>query len=337
MPKLLVRDDCTVKCLTTPATRLALLFFSLLVALTNAHAGKTYYVAATGDDANPGTQQQPWRHLNHAIKSTGMGDTVYVRAGAYFEGGEIWFRPGQGGAAGAWKTLKAFPGEDVVLETRLLIEASYVRVQGFRMASGKSIITRRNGAAPASHVEIIDNRLAGFYRYGAIEIAGDDILVEGNEIALDGAGSTLDHGIYVHYGRNKIIRRNRITGPHGYGIHVYEENKYPVSPDINDVIIESNYIASSVARAGIIVTCAQGVKIANVTIRQNVIKNNAQAAIKIASDRVAKVSIINNTFVENREQSIVVEGGREVVIRNNIREKEKNGSAVAQQHRLLRR
>jgi hypothetical protein len=226
-------------------------------------------------------------------------------------------RSGQGGAAGAWKTFKAFPGEEVRLDTRLLIEASYVRVQGFRMASGKSIITRRNGAAPASHIEIISNRLAGFYKYGAIEIAGDDILVEGNAIALNGAGSTLDHGIYVHYGRNKIIRGNCITGAHGYGIHVYEENKYRLSPDINGVIIEGNYIANSVAAAGIIVTSAKGVKIVNVTIRQNVITKNARGAIKIASERVAKVSILHNIIVDNQDQSIIVEGGREVIIRNN--------------------
>jgi hypothetical protein len=295
----------------------ALLFFALAVVFSNVHAGRIYYVATTGDDANTGTKQQPWRHLNHAIKSAGPGDTVYVRAGAYFEGGEIWFRPGQGGAAGAWKTFKALPGEDVVLETRLLIEASYVRVQGFRLASGKSIITRRNGTTPISHIEVINNRLAGYYRYGAIVIAGDDILVEGNEIALDGAGSVLDHGIYVHYGRNKIIRRNRITGAPGYGIHVYEENKYSASPDIDGVIIEGNYIANSVARAGIIVTCAQGVRIANVTIRQNLITKNAQGGIKIASQRVAKVSVLNNIVVDDCEQSVVVEGAREVVIRNN--------------------
>jgi hypothetical protein len=307
----------TVKFFSLPATRLVFLFFYLAVVFSDAHAGRIFYVAITGDNTQPGTEQQPWRTLNHAIKCSGSGDTVYVRAGAYFEGGEIWFRPGHGGAAGAWKTFKAFPGEDVVLETRLLIEANFVRVQGFRMASGKSIITRRNGATPVSHVEILDNRLAGYYRYGAIEIAGDDILVEGNEIALDGAGSTLDHGIYVHYGRNKIIRRNRITGAPGYGIHVYEENKYPASPDIDGVIIEGNYIANSVARAGIIVTCAQGVKIANVTIRQNVISKNAQGGIKIASERVAKVSVLNNIVVENCDQSIIVNGARQVTLRNN--------------------
>jgi hypothetical protein len=307
----------TVKTFSRPTTRLVFLFFSLAVVFTNVHAGQIYYVAITGDNAKPGTERQPWRNLNHAIKSAGPGDTVYVRAGAYFEGGEIWFRPGQGGAAGAWKTFKAFPGEDVVLETRLLIEASYVRVQGFRLASGKSIITRRNGTAPLSHVEIVNNRLAGFYKYGAIEIAGDDILVEGNEIALDGTGSTLDHGIYVHYGKNKIIRGNRITGAPGYGIHVYEENKYPVSPDINGVVIEGNAIANSAARAGIIVTCAPNVKITNVTIRQNVITKNAQGGIKIASERVAKVSVLDNIVVDDCDQSIIVEGAREIIMRNN--------------------
>ncbi len=42
-----------------------------------------YYVATTGDDANPGTLDQPFATLQKGAKTAVAGDTVYIRGGTY--------------------------------------------------------------------------------------------------------------------------------------------------------------------------------------------------------------------------------------------------------------
>jgi len=49
-------------------------------------AGHTYYVAPTGNDANPGTLSRPWRTIQPAADTLGTGDTVYIRRGLTMNG-----------------------------------------------------------------------------------------------------------------------------------------------------------------------------------------------------------------------------------------------------------
>ncbi len=44
-----------------------------------------YYVAPTGNDANPGTQSQPWRTIQKAANTLTAGEKVYIRVGTYHE------------------------------------------------------------------------------------------------------------------------------------------------------------------------------------------------------------------------------------------------------------
>lgn len=49
-------------------------------------APTTYYVSTTGNDANPGTQAQPWKTLIKACNTvTNAGDTIHIAAGTYVE------------------------------------------------------------------------------------------------------------------------------------------------------------------------------------------------------------------------------------------------------------
>jgi len=47
--------------------------------------GNTYYVSLSGNDGNPGTQQQPWRSVQRAANTAVAGDTVIVHEGSYRE------------------------------------------------------------------------------------------------------------------------------------------------------------------------------------------------------------------------------------------------------------
>lgn len=81
-----------------------------------------FYVATNGDDAWTGTLPEPnaqktdgpWRTIHYAARSTKPGDTVYVRAGTYYE----WVRLNSthSGTQAAPKTLATYPGEQVTLD-----------------------------------------------------------------------------------------------------------------------------------------------------------------------------------------------------------------------------
>lgn len=45
--------------------------------------GPAFYVAPSGDDANPGTEEAPWRSLQHAFDATPAGGIAYMRGGTY--------------------------------------------------------------------------------------------------------------------------------------------------------------------------------------------------------------------------------------------------------------
>ncbi len=78
-------------------------------------AGSTYYVAADGDDAAPGSFDQPWATLAKAAATIAAGDTVYVRGGLYRPTARIAFvdlRAPEGGRT----SIIGYPGETAVFD-----------------------------------------------------------------------------------------------------------------------------------------------------------------------------------------------------------------------------
>src|SRR5262245_47284757 len=52
---------------------------------TIANGPKRFVDAKRGNDAAAGTEQAPWRTLQHAARQLRPGDTLYLREGTYFE------------------------------------------------------------------------------------------------------------------------------------------------------------------------------------------------------------------------------------------------------------
>lgn len=84
-------------------------------------SGHDYFVAATGNDAGPGTWKRPWKTIQHAANLAGPGDTVYVRKGVYHELVTI---PNSGTQAGGYITFESFPGEIAILDGSTLTPPS---------------------------------------------------------------------------------------------------------------------------------------------------------------------------------------------------------------------
>ncbi len=88
-------------------------------------APRTLHVATTGNDANPGSADKPWRTIGHAAASVAPGDTVLVHGGTYTE----TVRMRVTGDHSRPILFRAAPGEKAVLDGKQQIR---VGVQIFR-------------------------------------------------------------------------------------------------------------------------------------------------------------------------------------------------------------
>lgn len=76
--------------------------------------GPSYFVdAAKGDDGQDGTEQRPWKTVGRAVTQLQPGETVYLRAGTYYE----TVRIAVSGTPERPIAIRAYPGELVVLDS----------------------------------------------------------------------------------------------------------------------------------------------------------------------------------------------------------------------------
>ncbi len=127
-----------------------------------------YYVATTGNDANAGTFNAPWRTFEKAANNATPGSTVFFRVGTYEK---AWLQVS--GTANNYITFKNYGCEQVIIDggstntntTLVGIEnKSYIRIQGlhFQNAIGNfsSAIYIIDGS---HHIEIIDNKVSNIH------------------------------------------------------------------------------------------------------------------------------------------------------------------------------
>jgi hypothetical protein len=132
--------------------------------------GSGYWVATDGDDAGPGTHDEPWATLQHAADTVRPGATVYVREGVYEQQLDVRVS----GAPGRPVTFAAALGERVVLDgSSLEVPAGqsamiaidggrYLTIRGFEITGYRS---DASGHVPigilvtgaADHVRLVDN------------------------------------------------------------------------------------------------------------------------------------------------------------------------------------
>jgi hypothetical protein len=73
---------------------------------------KRFVDAKQGNDSAAGTEQAPWRTLQHAVRQLNAGETLYLREGAYFEHVSLT----RSGTADAPIMIRSYPGEMAVLD-----------------------------------------------------------------------------------------------------------------------------------------------------------------------------------------------------------------------------
>ncbi len=147
VPRLSSRGTTTVKN-TITGLIVAAYFASLLQAAT-------YYVAPQGNDANPGTEGQPWRTLQHAANRITAGDEVIIMPGAYDE--RVVLPRGKSGSPEGWIVFRShLPGQAFIkgFEGN---SNNFIRIQGFAITYDKSSWKGGGIWLHGSHWEILDN------------------------------------------------------------------------------------------------------------------------------------------------------------------------------------
>jgi hypothetical protein len=155
-----------------------------------AHAGNTYYVALSGNDAASGGQDSPWRSLQHAADSVSPGDSVYIHGGAYGE--DVVFRVS--GRDAAPILFAAAPGATVT-------------VQALELASG------------VAHLNIANLTIDGFEVWGvSLEGSNHHVMLSGLHVRGGEAGlhfTTGDTGSPPESGpvSDVVVENTRVQDP----------------------------------------------------------------------------------------------------------------------------
>ncbi len=105
--------------------------------------------APDADDANPGTEERPFKTVQRAADAAKPGDTVFVMAGQYDERVKVT----AGGTEGKPVAFVAMPRRSATVGG-FDLEADYIRVEGFEITADKPATAVQ---LRASHCEILDN------------------------------------------------------------------------------------------------------------------------------------------------------------------------------------
>ncbi len=273
-----------------------------------ASTGAAFYVATTGDDANPGTVAQPWKTIQNAMDALQPGQIAYVRAGTYVTGATFGtdadtYVFSKACSALAPCSLVAYPGERPILHGQVRITGSYLRLSGFiiegPLSRDVTSPTERRAmqvnVVGAHDLELSYNEIRNNdYHAGIYLTAVHNIQILGNYLHDNGrftistdplTGSStwnVDHAVYWHdtdgpgnLFANNLVEHNRT------GLHVY--------PATFDLIVTQNTFVNN---------------------------DNEGILISSTSDRIRVVD--NIAAFNNRNLQIRVQSGNANLIQRNV-------------------
>ena len=289
-------------------------------------SGSFFYVSATGNDANSGSQTAPWRTVQHAAETVRAGSTVNIRGGVYEELVSV---KASGNATDGYITFRSYPGETAVLDAEhftpsgrqgvlTLHNQSYVRIEGleirdFRTAEHRLAPLGISVMGAGSHIELLKNN--------------------------------------VHHIENTFPGRDHPgSGGNGFGIAVYgTDAKTPIS----DLIIDGNEVHH--LKTGSSESLVVNGNVTNFRITHNVVHDNNNIGIDVigfertapdpavdqARDGVVSGNLVYNITSrgnpaygeEVNSDGIYVDGGTRVLIEQNVMHDVDFGIELASEHK----
>jgi parallel beta-helix repeat protein len=254
--------------------------------------GDSFYVATNGNDANPGTQAQPFRTLSKAVSVLTPGDVLFVRAGSYTGSSQLGNIP-SGSSWSAPVTIKAFPGETVTILAQQGQIGIFFNNGNHHIIVDGFIVDATNGLngikvmQGSHHIRIMNTEIKNA-PFSGINVSPDPGSTDNEFINCvvhdNGTRAQFDHGIYISNARN-LIDGCLIYNNSAYGIHIYSGD------DNADNIVRNSRVHSQGNKAGILLGTGQGHKVYN-----NLVYGNAWG---IALFYGGGGSVYNNTIHDN--------------------------------------
>lgn len=205
-----------------------------------------YFVATTGNDANPGTLERPWRTIGKAAKAAFPGMVVYIRGGVYHEAVEV----SASGSQNQPIQFMAVPGESPIIDGDNRMPAywvglfslwgDWIQVSGIETRNSKYDGFGLYGDHDTvNQVSVHDCQYRGILMKSNYSTVSNshiwhNVLInenEGSRFWSTGisAGLDFDDGIADY----AIIRNNEVWGNWGEGISTF---------NANGTVIENNIV-----------------------------------------------------------------------------------------------
>jgi len=318
--------------------------------------GRVFYIAVSGNDANPGSLTSPWRTIRKAANTLAAGDTVYIRKGTYRE---RVIPKNSGTDAGRAIRYASYPGERPTIDgTGLAVPDD----EGLFQVEGKKYLV-------VSGLRIINAGYAGLYVHNSRQITieknstlktvssgigiwnSSDIVVDGNEVAKACSGGMQESisisdvkrfevkNNHVHHVDNSekegICVKDGSSAGKVYGNLVHDITDVGIYADAekvhtHDIEIFGNVVHDVTNSNGIQLSSETGGLLERIKVYNNIVYRNKYYGIAIADaglttvrHPIRNVEIVNNTAWGN---GIPWGGGiscydadaRDIVLRNNI-------------------
>jgi parallel beta-helix repeat protein len=270
----------------------------------------TYYVATTGNDANQGTESQPFRTIQRGVSNLRSGDTLYIRQGTYADrispstmtipSGTSWSNP---------VTISGYSGETVTLQSVELNTGSNISYVVFDnlVLDAKD---RGNGlyvGCGSHHIRLSNSEVKNALSVG-VEFCNN---ADDNEVIDCSVHDSVSHGLYIT-SSNNLFDGNSVYNNGGYGYHFYNQGSHTVN---NNIIRNSEIYKNGSGRQdafGIILGSGD-----NNVMYDNIVRDNP-GGIQVAYGNPRGTDVTNNTVDGNSYAGIwIFPGSQNTIVENN--------------------
>ncbi|MNW39336.1 hypothetical protein D3C74_164250 [compost metagenome] len=289
-------------------------------------AGTEYYVATSGSDSNAGTNDAPWKTLQHAADVAPAGSTVYVRGGVYKQKLKI---TRSGSASQGPIVFTNYGTETAIIDGSglsvsgnegliELADVNYVTVQGFEI---RNFTTASKNVVP---IGIYVHGSGGFINLSNNKI--HDIKNTVTPTGKDRLGRDA-HGIAV-YGTKApaSIHDLTISGNELYNLVLGSSESLVLNGNVDGFVATNNLIHDD-DNIGIDLIGFEGTA-------PNTAYDQARNGL-VKGNRVYNNSVQNNPSYKSDDNSaggIYVDGGKDSIIEQNYSYNNDIGVEIASEH-----
>ena len=277
----------------------------------NAAYATTYYVAKTGDDANSGTEQQPFETITHGMNVMSAGDTLLIRGGAYgqINANDANLTIPTGTSWGNAPVIAAYPGETVILNPHagesinlnksyiqyvifkgLIIDAAHNTSTGISIREGVHHIRFQN-------VEVKNSQKMGVTIFPTANFPNPNSFIEFIECDVHHSGS---HGFYISTSNN-LITQSSVHHNGLWGIHAFYNSN--TNNSLNTRVSKNVFSRNTVFNNGVNHGSAPGILLSsgdgNMAYNNVVYGNNN--GIVVENNNPTNTKVFNNTIYKNQE------------------------------------